>query len=185
MLGAMARTILTLLLLAGIVWWWTGPSSDELRTYPASCANGISILPPSLALQDESFGAMVSGESEGYKKYQADRANCVILHHSPKVYKINKARAEVYYSSKLDGAKRLVDCSIFSRTDWACSYPDGSGKLVIIDGLKAIHADDVDNAYPQRFSLRRWQWWTVVLLWWIGDPRGAWLIPEQHEYHKW
>lgn len=124
---------------------------------------------------------------EGFKEYQADRANCKILQHSPNVYKLNKARGEVYYLSWIDGPKRLINCSIFSRTDWACSYPDGSGKIVIIDGLKAIHPVDVEkpvlgSTALQRFSLRRWQWWTVVLLWWIGDPRGAWLIPEQPYY---
>ena len=95
------------------------------------------------------------------------------------VYKLNKARGEVY-STGLGGAERLVDCAIFSRTDWACSYPDGSGRVVIIDGLRAIRADDVNvNDF---FSLRRWQWWGATLYEWIGQPRGAWLIPEQHEY---
>ena len=182
----MLRTILLatpiVVLLAGFGWWWTGPSSDELVVYPAACTNGIKILPPSLALRGESFDALLSGESEGWKKYQADRANCRILHYPPTVYKLNEARGEVYYLSWIDGPQRLVDCSIFSRTDWACSYPDGSGKVVIIDGLKAIHADDVNNPLHTRFSLRRWQWWTVVLLRRIGDARGPWLIPEQHEY---
>ena len=131
-MGRYVLTTILLLAFAGAGWWWTGPSSDELVVYPATCTNGVQILPPSLALR---------GESDDFKKYQADRANCVILYHSPKVYKINKARAEVYYSSKSVGAKRLVDCSMFSRTDWACSYPDGSGKLVIIDGLKANRTD--------------------------------------------
>ncbi len=168
------RTILALLLLAGIGWWWTGPSSDELVVYPATCANEIQILPPSLAVRLQSF-------DQDVKKYQADRANCRILHHRRTVYKLNKARAEVYYLL-FDAPQRLVDCSIFRRTDWACSYPDSSGKVVIIDGLRAIHADDVNSPLGVLFSLRRWQWWTVVLLRWIGEPRGAWLIPEQHEY---
>ncbi len=178
------RTILALLLLAGIGWWWTGPSSDELVVYPARCTNGVQILPLHLALRGKSF-------DEGFKKYQADRANCQIHTLNRTVYKLNKARGEVYYLG-LFATERLVDCSIFSRTDWTCSYPDGSGKVVIIDGLKAIHRDDVkDPRNPddltlrnvlQFFSLRRWQWWTVVLLRWIGAGPGAWLIPEQHEY---
>ena len=54
--------------------------------------------------------------------------------------------------------------------------------------LGALGQGDIGQHFPDDdpqfafFSLRRWQWWTVILLWWIGDPRGAWLIPEQHEY---
>ncbi len=166
--------ILVLLLLAGLGWWWTGPSSDELIVYPATCAGGGPVLPPSLAMRSESF-------EQDFKKYQADRANCVILPLNRTVYKLNKARGEVYYTG-LGGAARLVDCAIFSRTEWACSYPDGSGKVVIIDGLRAIHADNVSHPWRAQFFLRRWQWWGVTLYWWIGRPRGAWLIPEQQEY---
>ena len=161
-------------MLAALGWWWTGPSSDELVVYPATCANDRPILPRSLVMRSQSL-------EKDIKKYQADRANCVILPLNPTVYKLNKARGEVYYTS-LGEAKRFADCAIFSRTDWACSYPDGSGKVVIIDGLKAIHADDVGRPMGAHFSLRRWQWWGVTLYWWIGRPRGAWLIPEQHEY---
>ena len=174
--GMIVRTILALLLLAGIGWWWTGPSSDELVVYPARCTNGVQILPLNLALRGKSF-------DEGFKKYQADRANCQIHTLNRTVYKLNKARGEVYYL-RIDGPQRLVDCSIFSRTDWTCSYPDGSGPVVIIDGLEAIHADDVNQYGPLlSFSLRRWQWWAASLSYLIGYPlpRGAWLIPEQHQ----
>ncbi len=170
----MVRTIVALLLLAGLGWWWTGPSSDELVVYSATCAGGGPVLPLSLAMRSKSY-------QQDFKKYQADRANCVILPLDPTVYKLNKARGEVYYTG-LSGAERLVDCAIFSRTEWACSYPDGIGKVVIIDGLRAIHADDVSRPGGVQFSLRRWQWWGVTLYWWIGQPRGAWLIPEQHRY---
>ena len=168
------RTILALLLLAGIGWWWTGPSSDELVVYAATCTNRVQILPPSLALRLQSF-------DQDFKKYHADRANCQILPLNRTVYKLNKARGEVYYLS--GQTRRLVDCLIFSRTDWACSYPDGSGKVVIIEGLRAIHADVVNDPLPNHFSLRRWQWWGAELYYWIGRPRGAWLIPEQHQYY--
>lgn len=175
----MLRTIflstLIFVLLAGLIWWWNGPSSDELVVYRAACSNFVQILPLNLALRG----------NKGFKEYHADRANCVILHYPRKVYKLNRARGEVYYLDYLDAPRRLVDCLIFSRTDWTCSYPDRSGKVVIIDGLKAIHEDEIhadDDPQFAFFSLRRWQWWTVILLWWIGDPRGAWLIPEQHEY---
>ncbi len=173
--GLIVRTMLALLLLAGIGWWWTGPSSDELVVYSAMCTNRVQILPRSLALRSESF-------EQDFKKYWADRWNCKILPWNRTVYKLNKARGEVYYKRDVYGTGRLVDCAIFSRTDWACSYPDGSGKVVIIDGLKAIHADDVNPAGGRYFYLRRWQWWGTNLYEWLGQPRGAWLIPEQHEY---
>lgn len=172
-LGLIVRTIFALLLLAGIVWWWTGPSSDELVVYPANCTNKIQILPSSLALRSQFL-------TQDFEKYRADRANCRIDTLNPTVYKLNKARGEVYYNSTFLGTQRLVDCSIFSRTDWSCSFADGSGKVVIIDGLRAISADDV--RVGSFFSLRRWQWWATTLYWWIGQPQGAWLIPEQREY---
>ena len=171
----MVGTMFALLLLAALGWWWTGPSSDELVVYPATCVDGPPILPPSLAMQSGSL-------EQDFKKYRADRANCVILSLNPTVYKLNKARGEVYYTG-LFGASRLVDCAIFSRTDWTCSYPDGSSRVVIIDGLRAIHADEVSSPGVVHFSLRRWQWWGVTLYWWIDRPRGAWLIPEQHQYY--
>lgn len=171
------RTTMVLLILAGLGWWWTGPSSDELVVYSARCTNGRTILPVSLATRLESLESF----EQDLKKYQADRANCQILALNRTVYKLNKARGEVYYTG-LFGPRRLIDCSIFRRTEWACSYTDGSGKVVIIDGLRAIHADGVKHPTLMNFSLRRWQWWAVTLYWWVGRPRGAWLIPEQHEY---
>jgi len=171
----MFRTILTLMLLGWIVWWWTGPSSDELVVYTASCTNGITILPSSLAIRTETF-------DEDFKKYRADRANCKILPYSPTTYKLNESRGEVYFNTDMLGTQRLVDCSIFSRTDWACSYADGIGGVVIIDGLRAIHASDKNLPGGIHFSLHRWQWWVTKLYWWIGKPHGSWLIPEQQEY---
>ena len=41
-------TFWLLLAFAWAVWWWTGPSSDELVVYRAKCTNEVSILPPSL-----------------------------------------------------------------------------------------------------------------------------------------
>ncbi len=173
----MIGIIFALLMLAALGWWWTGPSSDELVVYPATCANDRPILPLSLVMRrSQSF-------EKDLEKYDADRANCVILPLNPRVYKINEKRGEVYYKL-LDQAERLVDCAIFSRTEWTCSHPDGSAKVVIIDGLRAIHADEVSGPGGVHFSLRRWQWWGVTLSsWWTDRPRGAWLIPEQHEYY--
>ena len=141
------------------------------------CSDGGPVLPRSQVIRSGSI-------MKDLKRYKADRASCVILPLNPTVYNLNKARGEVYYKL-FDQVERLIDCAIFSRTDWTCSYPDGSYKVVIIDGLQAIHADEVSSRSPGRvhFSLRRWQWWGVTLYWWIDRPRGAWLIPEQREYY--
>lgn len=164
--------LLALLLLVGIGWWWIGPSSDELVVYRANCANKIQILPLGLAVRPKFF-------DQDYKKLRANRANCIILSRNRDVYKLNEARGEVYYML-FGETQRLVDCAIFSRTDWACSYPDGSGKVVIIDGLRAIHKNDINLIGGVYFSQHRWQWWFTTLYGWIGEPSGAWLIPEQH-----
>ena len=163
------------LVLAGLVgWWWSGPASDELVLYPARCFGGTPILPPALTGTRELDLEKVQQDEE---KYRHDRANCVINPYVPEVFKINEARGEVYYKG-LGGNERLVDCAIFSRTDWTCWYPDGSGKVVIIDGLRAISEKDLP--YSPRFYVRRWQSWTARLLLWLGGkPKGAWLIPEQ------
>ena len=171
----MIQITVVVLLLVGLGWWWSGPSSDELVVYSARCLDGTPILPPTLAMRTETF-------ERDFEKYEQDRANCVIIPGNRTVYKLNNARAEVYYIG-LSGPQRLVDCAIFSRTDWACSYPDGSGRVVTIDGLEAIHADDVKKLGPAlSFYQRRWQWWVARLWSLVGRPQGAWLIPEQREY---
>ena len=169
-------------LIAGAaVWWWlSGPDSDELIVYRATCVNENKVLPWTMA------GRKGESLAQSRKRYDADRANCVILPQSRTVYKLNKARAEVYYNSPFTGAARLIDCSIFSRTDWTCSWPDGIGKVVIIDGLRAKHRAELKMITSNFFSLRRWQWWAARLYQWVGQPQGSWLIPEQTETHvKW
>jgi hypothetical protein len=171
----MIQMMMVVLVLAGLGWWWSGPSSDELVVYSARCLDGTPILPPTLVIRTETF-------EQDFQKYQKDRENCVIVPGSRTVYKLNNARAEVYYIGLLSEPRRLVDCAIFSRTDWACSYPDGSGRVVVIDGLEAIHADDVKPEPRTSFYQRRWQWWVARLWSLVGRPQGAWLIPEQRVY---
>lgn len=159
------QTLLVLLVFVAIGWWWTGPSSKQLVVYPAKCSTGIKILPMSFSVS--------------FKKYRTDRADCRIIQLNPTTYRLNKTKGEVYYQGVFDTPERLVDCAIISRTDWACSYSDHNSRLVIIDGLIAMYHDQ----HYYSFSLRRWQWWTVVLLRLIDvEPQGEWLIPEQHEY---
>lgn len=52
-------TTLVLLWFAGIGWWWTGPDSNEVAIYSATCAldgsQAIQILPESLAIEEQPF----------------------------------------------------------------------------------------------------------------------------------
>lgn len=174
----MIRALVVLSIL-GLGWWWSGPSSDEFVAYPAFCINGISILPRELSLRTETPETF----ERDYKKYREDRANCVIVPGNRTVYKLNSARAEAYYvTGDFDTPGRLVNCAIVSRTNWICSYPDRSGKIAVTNGLRAIHIDELKQPAPHFFYQRRWQWWAAALYYWVGQPRGAWLIPEQHVY---
>lgn len=167
-----------ILVLAWLGWWWSGPSVDELVLYPAQCVDGTPIIPPALATTEFDLGKI----RQEHKKHQQDRANCVIDPYVPEVFKLNEARGEVYYTG-WGGTKKLVDCAIFSRTDWTCSYPDGSGKVVIIDGLQAISEKDLHRLGGPLFYMRRWQSWIARLSRRFGgQPTGAWLIPEQQVY---
>lgn len=165
--------LLVLILLIGIAWWWAGPSSNESVVYPATCTNNnIQILPLGLTGTTKMI-------DQDFEKLRADRANCKILPLNRSTYILNEARGEVYYTG-LGGPQKLIDCSIVSRSDWACSYSDGIGRVVIIDGIKAISKNDVTRSGGiVFFSLRRWQWWFATLYWWVGEPQGGWLIPEQ------
>lgn len=152
-----------------IGWWWSAPSSDETTAYTAACANGLKMRPSLHAINTKTF-------DRDYTKYREDRANCVILPMSVTVYTVNVARGEVYYSSG-GGARRLVDCAIVSSNDWRCAYPDGSGYVTVVGGLKAQGRSD-DGYW---FSIRRWQYSYATIYWFLLSvgPRGAWLIPEQ------
>jgi hypothetical protein len=104
------------LVLAGLGWWWSGPASDGLVLYPARCVSGTPILPFELTGTRELDLEKVRQDEE---KYRQDRANCVIDPYPAEAFKINPARGEVYYKGFV-GTARLVDCAIFSRTDWSC-----------------------------------------------------------------
>jgi hypothetical protein len=152
-----------------IGWWWSGPSSDETIVYTAACANGLKMRPSLHAINTETF-------DRDYTTHRKDRANCVILPMSVTVYTVNVTRGEVYYSSG-GGGRRLVDCAIVSSNDWRCAYPDGSGYVTVVDGLKA--QDRSDGGYM--FSIRRWQYWYATMhgFFSTGGLTGEWLIPEQ------
>jgi hypothetical protein len=87
--------------------------SDELISYPVKCYDD----PPSIPDCD--------------KLYTLNRTH----------YEINKAVNEVSYVSLNDsvlGVRKLIRCAILDRENWTCSYPDASGTVQVIDGLKLI-----------------------------------------------
>lgn len=168
--------ILMSLIIGALVWWLSGPSSDETVVYPASCTNGLHVLPPGMVLDVSTTEAW----ERSYSEYRRSREGCLIRTWSRTVYKLNRNLGEAYTAHGFD-ITRLVDCAFFSRTEWKCYYMDGSGPVVILDGLKAIHRSDLEDASPF-FYLRRWQWWLARLYAWVGHPQGSWLIPEQVEY---
>jgi hypothetical protein len=167
---------LMLLALGVIAWWLSGPSSDTTIVYPASCRNGLQVLPPGMALDPSTPETWEST----YSEYHRIREDCLILAWPRTNYKLNRDLGEVYSRGEYD-VSRLVDCAILSRSDWKCFYVDGSGPIVVLGGLKALHQTDAERA-PPIFYLKRWQWWFVTLYSWIGNPQGSWLIPEQVEY---
>jgi hypothetical protein len=165
----MLRCIFIFFSVSAIAWWWLGPSPDELVVYPASCQDGRPILPFSLARKIGSSAAQI-------QEHEKDRVSCVIVPKQRWVYRLNTARGEVYYNDHY-GTRRLVDCAIFSRTEWTCSYPNRNNKVTIIDGRPAIAENDAQF----EFYVDRWQWWAATLYGLFGRPQGRWLIPAQRE----
>jgi hypothetical protein len=163
--------LVTIVVAAVVLWWASGPASDEVTTYKASCTNGISIRP--LLTYPQSF-------EEAYRKYHKDRKDCILWHWGRRTYKINLYRSEVYYASRLSGVERLTNCAIIDSENWKCEYPDKSGYVAIINGLEAQRLEKGER-FPDLFSLYRWQYWYVMCYWFLlGEgPRGEWLIPEQ------
>ena len=165
-------------LFVAVLWLWNPLSyfSDEIVAYRAICMNNMeaNILPPTLAMRPETF-------KQDFEKYQEAIANCTIYAFGKSVYRLNKERAEVYYES-LGGPRKLVNCVIFANADWSCSFPDGSGQIVFIDGLRAISEKEAKSS--KFFYQRRWQWLIArILNSSIGNIKAPILIPEQREYH--
>ena len=107
--------------------------------------------------------------------------NCHIITLNRTTYRVNPARAEVIYvvDSGLDEPRKLVDCAVMSRADWACSYPDGSAVVSFRDGREMRNARDRQSHW---FYMRKWQWWYVQIAGNFTWPvTGSLLIPEQHD----
>lgn len=167
------KILCTLIFAAVVGWWASGPASDEVTVYTATCVNNIIIRPFAHYSRDERW------DKDFAKQFFQDRQNCVILLLNDLTYKVNLHQSEVYYQSKLDsGPKRLVKCAIMDSSNWRCEFPDGSGYIAVINGLKAIKND---SSRSDLFSLYRWQYWYVTWYWFImgKGPQGAWLIPKQ------
>ncbi len=146
--------IIAILFLFFVLWVWSPQDvfSDEITSYPAACADGTSL------------------------------ENCHIYTRNRTTYRINETRGEVVYRvihSIIIKPRKLVDCAIMSRTDWSCSYPDGSGQVGFFDGRKTRNAYCVST---NCFYVRKWQWWYVRIMGnFIWPVKGNFLIPEQHD----
>lgn len=154
-----------------IIWVFTGPSRDETFTYKAYCENGIKIVPIPYEVNINDV-----------KKFYDNKklwSECRISTGIDKSYKINSARAEVYYES-FGVPVKLVDCVIIDNKNWRCAFPDGSGYINVRNGLEGIPENDDYHLY---FSLHRYQYWyvTIYSLIFGESPTGAWLIPLQQE----
>ncbi len=90
-------------------------------------------------------GPYVNGRCNGYE-YSGN----------PTKYRMNRARNEVVSLAEVPNAIpiTLVNCSIMDKKNWECSYQDGSGKVIMIDGLK-------QNPPPNHRYAGRWDYYIV------------------------
>jgi hypothetical protein len=159
--------------------WIQETFSNELVVYSASCSNGVKIRPLIFAVRT---GANFNSD---YERYNADRRRCVFVPGGRTTYKLNEAKGEVYYDSLGGSVDRLVNCAINNVDNWSCEYPNGSGRVVVIDGLPAVSQKEASTDFAGNiFYVRWWQWWAGTLYWWIGKPQGKFLIPEQKHYWR-
>lgn len=160
------KLILIILIATGIGWWLTEPANDELTIYSATCTNGI-IIQSRIPLDNFNYH---------YQKHRDNLKNCRILSLSSISYKINFHKAEIYYDYGFGGPRRFVNCAILNSKNWRCPFEDGSGDIVVTNGLKAR-----GEKMESYFYLYRWQYWYVSLHWFLvsDGPQGAWLIPDQ------
>lgn len=160
------KIILIISIIAVIGWWLTEPANDEITIYSATCTNGI-IIQSNIPLDNFAYH---------YQKHRDNLKTCVILPLTPMSYKINFYKAEIYYTYGFGGPRRYVNCAILNSKNWRCPFEDGSGDIVVINGLKAR-----DEEMERHFSLYRWKYWYTTIYWFLvgGGPQGAWLIPDQ------
>jgi hypothetical protein len=73
-------------------------------------------------------------------------------------YRINRARAEVVSLTGVGYAIpiTLINCSIMDKKNWECSYQDGSGTVIMVDGLQ-------QNPDPNHRYVRRWDYYIVKI----------------------
>jgi hypothetical protein len=96
-------------------------------------------------------------------------------------YRVRPSSGEVVYWMKGDDLgtpRRLSNCSIWDSENWQCEYEDGSGPVVMFNGLLA----KVKGANPAMVSLRWWQWHALDLTNTVGGSLRDWpalLTPDQ------
>jgi len=80
-------------------------------------------------------------------------------------FKVSIARQDVIYWSpafKLP-PRRLRNCVVVDRKNWAGEYIDGSGKLSMVGGKFYK-----EPSYPDTFYVNGWRWWSITIKSWFG-----------------
>lgn len=74
-------------------------------------------------------------------------------------YKVFEDRQEViYWRHGLDETPRkMANCAVRNKNNWACTYSDGSGPVVMIDGIRNSEPDDYFK-YVSKFTYYRVNW---------------------------
>ena len=98
-------------------------------------------------------------------------------------YKVQKERAEVVYwltdnSNPVFGLRKLTNCTIRNAGNWSCVFSDGSGLVVVSDGIPNRQGMFKD----EYVSLRSYQWWFLRALSFLAGSiyLPPILIPTQH-----
>lgn len=108
-----------------------------------------------------------------------DRQGCYTLNRT--TYRVRPASGEVVYWATSDDystPRRLANCSIRDSEHWQCEYHDGSGPVVMLDGIEAR----TKGGGRASIGLRWWQWHALRLSNMVGSKLMDWpplLTPDQ------
>jgi hypothetical protein len=142
------------------VWLWNPqlPWSDEGVAYPALC----DVTPETLARRGADY--------------------CPVRTLNPHFFRVDRANNEVVRwadeSPINPGLSKLHRCIIKDTRTWKCWYSDGSGPVLMVDGIENFQPV---AGFGRVVFLRRWQW--HVATWWSALTKDGfdfgWLLPAQ------
>lgn len=170
--------IWVILIVAGIVYWATGPWRNEAISYSGHCYNGKVVAP--FVYAKDMMGTLDLTTAELKDEIRA----CRVGVGARTVYSLFPSAGKVVYrTGDLPLISELNDCRILDADNWSCRYSDGSGGVGFLDGFPSVF----ETSAGDTFYLRRWQY---HLLRWIGPMEGgrwysALLIPDQQGQAFW